>query len=419
MTTFTGCANANYVSFPLQNSISDLTDYYKKITMPTPNISSTFAFRNTPPSYNDATRLTGELDEKLNAMSLTYNGNTYIVNSVQITLPTHTSWLIVDPNNPRINKLDCIVTLENDQEEKRRFVIIVVPLLLDTTLTHDNDYLSGLSKLTNDPVYSLASIFTGLNDFFYYTTCLEPIGYTAFVYVNKDGVGMTQTLYTTLLSVWTNQDIYSIQTKINDTVSPIKNSITSLVKNISTLTDLTQIQDQVNQIQAVVQTPQTLRNPIVETWPKYRPPYDIILNVPVKIVTQNEGFQNRNEGFEIGSTSTGGLVVTTTTTSSGGFVSETVDYTPPAPAPAPATVESPGINILSNTTILKYFIPFISILVVLALLFFFAIPYFFANHYKTAMVQPTNVPNVGFYAISAVIVGFIGFLIGAAVNNSS
>jgi len=306
-TTLNSCAGAEIVSFPLKTSITDLEAYYANMKNVIPNIQATFSARTTNPNFTDDARTTGEIDEALNSIQVTYNGNNYQFINAQITIPTHADWIVnTNPSKPVQNKIDYIVTLENMQDKVPRFVIIVLPIILDDTVTVNNSYLNGLAYLSSDITYSLSSLYAGLNDFIYYTTCLPPHGDNAFVYVNRDGLRINSDLYQNLLATWTQQSLSSIQNRILDNLTPTQRALSRLFQNVRNATNLQEIQEQINNIQATAQTP--VINSMVETWPRYTPPYDIVLNVPsttisnsqVRTTASEEGFRNRIEGFEIG-----------------------------------------------------------------------------------------------------------------------
>jgi len=316
-TTLNSCAGAEIVSFPLRISITDLESYYASLGDVHPNISVTFTPRTSNPNFKDDMRSSGEIDEAENAIQINYKGNNYQLINAQITLPTHDDWIVNEnPSVPIQNKIDYIVTLENMQDKVPRFVIIVLPIILDDTITVNNAYLQGLAYLSNEMTYSLSSLYNGLNDYIYYTTCLPPHGDNAFVYVNRDGLRINSELYHNLLATWTQQSLSSIQNRILDNLSPTQKSLSRLFQNVKNATNLQEIQQQINNIQATAQTP--VINSMVETWPRYSPPYDVVLNVPSRTITaptatasnsDDEGFRNNIEGFQatgIGATG-GGL----------------------------------------------------------------------------------------------------------------
>ena len=314
MSSLRSCSVSENVSFPLRNSITDVNSYYTKINQPEPNMTSSFEVRTTNPVFVDETRISGIINEKKGAITITFNDVIYNLLSVQLCLATHTAWIPLVKNKPVNNKIDIIITLENEVGADPRYNIIVVPLIIDDNVTNDNNYLRGLAFLDEYSTYSLNTLFIGLNKYFFYTTCLEPHADKAFVYVNTDGLKISQNLYNSLLALWTNQNISKVQQQTMDNASALKRVAQNYCQNINNTTDVTQIQHQLNNMQAETQLP--VVDNLVDTWPRYVPPYDVVLNVPGKIITSTtmESFQNK-EGFSdtLGATSSGSFLSLETT----------------------------------------------------------------------------------------------------------
>jgi hypothetical protein len=460
-TSLRSCQKSPIVSFPLRTYIHDLNNYYKSINQQKPNISAKYNPRANNPNFKDSARTTGEIDENINSMTVTYNDIKYTLQSAQLTMKTHDDWLVSN----LVNKIDFICTFENSLDIDPRFVIIVVPIVIDNTITVDNPYLNGLAYMTEDSTYSLQSIFEGLNNFVFYTTCLEPHGDGAFVYVNTDSIKVSQQLYNNLLSVWTNQDLNMIQHKIQDNVTPLKNNLNSLFKQIQQSSDIQDIQNQITNIQAATQVAPI--NSLVETWPKYTPPYDIVLNVPAAVIappvptSSSEGFTNFKEGFQsdssdgVGATGSGGLGGSSPSTSSGTSSGTTSSGTTSSgtrdssnsmkcvPLDLDNAIDSSGnINfdadgnvILSdleaqrealrggspNTNLInlaEYVAIFLGVLIgIVGILYgiYRAILFIKGPIFGTPTIVPLPVgsENTGFYFIIALIIGFCGFLVGA------
>jgi hypothetical protein len=466
-TTLNSCAGEDIVSFPLRTSITDLEAYYASLEEKAPNLSASFIARLSNPNFKDDMRTSGEVDEVFNAIEVTYNDKKYQFINAQITLPTHDDW-IVNPTSsaPVQNKIDYIVTLENMQGANPRFVIIVMPIVLDDTVTVNNSYLQGLAYLSSDATYSLNSIFTGLNDYLYYTTCLAPHGDKAFVYVNRKGLKINSDLYHNLLATWTQQSLSSVQNRILDNLTPMQKSLSKLFQNVKNAQNLQEIQQQINNIQATAQTP--VINSMVETWPRYSPPYDIILNVPSKTVTAapvesntEEGFRNRVEGFQVGIFS-GGLGGGASGAGEGNYndddndlelsTNNTASNTKCVPLDLDDAYDSSG-NLMFNANgnialgrveanrkrlrdeyaskqltyeqLIEYVAPFFAVLCAVSVFYFVAWP--FINNYlfsSSSTIQPpqilvpTEATNMGSYMIIGFIFLFGGFLIGAAVGRA-
>jgi len=455
-TTLNSCAGADIVSFPLRTSITDLESYYSSLENTVPNIVPTFTPRTSNPNFKDDTRSSGEIDESQNAISVTYKGNSYQLINAQITSPTHTDW-IVNPNasSPIQNKIDFIVTLENMQDKLPRFVIIVLPIILDNTITVNNTYLQGLAYLSSDITYSLSSLYNGLNDYFYYTTCLAPHGDNAFVYVNRDGLKINSDLYQNLLATWTQQSLSSIQNRILDNLTPTQKALSKLFQNVKNATNLQEIQQQINNIQATAQTP--VINSMVETWPRYSPPYDIILNVPSKTITaptqSTEGFTNKVEGFQgvcsgancfsqaqvqqiladeeaedlshiASSTKCVPLDLDDALDSSGNIIFDRGDRIGNIEANRKKLRDQYAAKQMTYVDLIKMTAPFFAVLFSIALIYYVAWP--FIDKQFLNKVIPLNQPspllsiaqdskNIGSYMVFGMIILFGGFLIGAAV----
>lgn len=439
-TSLNSCSGEAIVSFPLQTSISDLNSYYKQIQKQTPNLSMDFTARLNNPNFSDETRSSGEIDEPLNSISVTYENNEYQLLNAQITMATHTDWIPnTNPSKPVQNKIDLIVTLESIKEGVApRFVIIVVPIVVDDSATVNNPYLAGLSYLTNDSIYSLSSVLNGLTQYIDYTTCLAPHGDKAFVYVNIDTIKINSELYNNLLSVWTQQSLNSIQTRILDNLSPVQKSLSKLFQNVKNAKNLQEIQQQINNIQATAQTP--VINSMVETWPRYSPPYDIILNVPSNPISSTEGFQNM-EGFQVhftvrtptsvpGSSDTTSYSVQRATGELKCVpldMDDVIDSSGNVRLDASGNIEFGQIearrqqlksyydnNQLTFEDLISYTAPFFAALFVIGLVYVFLWPFIQAYLFPTYTV-PNSASNAGFYIVFSIILLFGGFLTGAAV----
>ena len=436
------CPVNGNISFPLKTNIKNLESFYNSIKNK-PNIYADFLLRYSIPKYLNNDRSNGEINESSTSMIVTYNNIKYNVVSVQICLPTHTNWLINYTNTAILNKIDFIVTLENTNENPR-FVIMVVPLIIDNSLTTDNIYLTNLAEITNTIPSSLENIFNGLNNFFYYKTCLEPNGDNAFVYVNLNGIKISEMLYYNLLALYTNTDIEVIQQYVKDNILPPFKS--TLNKHIHS----------------------TLEIPIInnnfENWPRYTPPYDIILNVNSRNMNFNiESFQDVGDSSSdtMGTTDTGlgpspvpspepspvaalesrpSPVLTTSplaissmkcvpldldnVVDSNGNISFDADgnvLLSDVKAQREALRQSAQVNKVSLKNLQTYFAPTIAILLVLFIILYVIIPNIpvVNNAYLLGKgLLPDYTSEIGFYGLIAMIFAFSGFLIGAAITSS-
>lgn len=464
-TSLNSCAGETNVSFPLRTSVTDLEQYLKSIEKEKPNISAQFTVRSTNPNFSDDSRTNGEIDEALNSIEVKYNNNDYQFFSAQITLATHSNWIPKPKNSTQQvqNKIDYIVTLESKKENiEPRFVIIVVPIVVDDTVTVNNPYLQGLAYLTSDTIYSLSSIFNSLNKYVFYTTCLAPHGDKAFVYLNVDTIKINSELYHNLLAVWTQQSLNSIQTRILDNLTPLQKSLSKLFQNVKNAKNLQEIQNQISNIQASAQNP--VINAMVETWPRYSPPYDIILNVPTSISSSIiEQFQNSQTASDsVSSTNNGNLITGGTsaggssaggssaggsstggtstgggsagrTSSSGELKCVPLDLDDATDSSGNINFDASGNVVLGNINasreklrayydenqlsyeeLITYTSPFFAGLIVVTALYYFAWPFIQAKFFPTYSLPPGTI-QTGTYITFSIIVLFGGFLIGVSV----
>jgi len=448
-TSLNSCSGETNISFPLRTSITDLEKYLKSIEKEKPNISAQFTVRTNNPNFSDDSRTNGEIDEAINSIEVSYNNNDYQFFSAQLTLATHSEWIPKATNSTQEvqNKVDYIVTLEAKKENiQPRFVILVVPIVLDDSITVNNPYLQGLAYLTSDTIYSLSSIFNSLNKYVFYTTCLAPHGDKAFVYLNVDTIKINSELYHNLLAVWTQQSLNSIQTRILDNLTPVQKSLSNLFQNVKNAKNIQEIQLQISNIQASANNP--VINNTVETWPRYSPPYDIILNVPSTTSISIEGFQSTviaannvnatNNGNLTTSGTTSGTTSRTTSrtnvgTSSGELKCVPLDLDDATDASGNINFNASGNielgkindsreklrkyydeNQLTYENLIAYTSPFFAGLIVITALYYIAWPFIQARFFPTYSMPPGTI-QTGTYIIFSIIVLFGGFLIGVSV----
>jgi hypothetical protein len=225
-----------------------------------------------------------------------------------------------------------------------RFVFIVLPLIIDSTVTEDNLYLQGLTYNMPDMSFKLDYLLSGLTKFIYYNTCLEPTGDNAFVYVSIEGISMSQTLYNDLLAVWRNSTQSDIQESIEKSSSgKILNIYDYLVK-IKNIKDL-------HSNSRVINNYSKSLNPLIdntyENWPSYFPPYNIKINLTNRYITDSM-LNSQIAGYQTYGTPQGDQIVQVTL--NGGVAGST-----PAPVVSmqrvnPDNTRSPTIqlNQLSN-----------------------------------------------------------------------
>jgi hypothetical protein len=287
------CNPTENISFPLRFDSSNITN----IPQQTPNISMSFNSKRINPKFEDESRTSGGfLNEIPNSFTIEYLNSRYSLVSSQICLSTHS---ILLANDTPKNIIDIIFTLESEEinESSPRFIIVVVPLLKyeNSLVSVDNAYLASILNQDVSGNYSINQLFTGLNKFLWYQTCLEPHGDKALAYINLQGIKVSENLYLNLLGVWKKESPYDIQKSLGIAISNIKNSITNFCQTTSDKNSVGDLNNSINTLQASVYVPK--RNPSIESWPRYMAPYDVVLSVQTNpIITSSmttEGFQTQ------------------------------------------------------------------------------------------------------------------------------
>jgi len=304
------CPISGNISFPIRTTIKDFTPFIPNLLKENPKLSITSIEREKNPSFEDSRRFSGIIDEPSRSATLTYNSNDYIFSNAQICLATHKEWIPKKNSTDFIqNKIDIIMIFEIETPiiDVDRFVFIVLPLIIDSTISDDNIYLQGLTYDIADVSFKVDYLLSGLTKFMYYTTCLEPAADKAFVYVSIEGILITQTLYQDLLAVWRNTGQSDIQNAIKKSLSQISNTNDNLVK-IRSSKDLHANARAINNYNRSL-------NPLIdstyENWPAFVPPYDVKINLTNRYITDSM-LNLTNEGFQTYTTVQGDTYVSVT-----------------------------------------------------------------------------------------------------------
>jgi hypothetical protein len=335
------CNGCTYVSYPLRISIpvNKLKDEYEKIKDCFSFLISSLSFkpRYDNPNFEDEARLSGRIDEDINSIEMNVKGIIYKLESVQINLPTHPDWIPnLDMSKHIQNKLDITITLYNINEQDPKYILFVIPLIIDNSVTQDNTYLQGLAYLNELNLYSIETIFRGVpdKDYVTYESCVGE-GDNIFVCFNYTGIKISTTLYNSLLALWTNQNLSTIQKQIQDIIKKTKKKVQDTLNNLRTSTSTPeQALSVVNNLAGELSNPSVI-NSAIDVWPAYVAPFIRQNTLPATLVTKIEctsfksncpssdveGFSNM-EGFTSGSPGT-----------------------PPAPGPGPAPASYPVGNI--------------------------------------------------------------------------
>jgi hypothetical protein len=287
------CNPEGNVSFPLRFNSSNITS----IPQQTLSLSMSFNSRIINPKFEDESRTSGGfLNETPNSFTIRYSNSSYFLVSSQICLSTH-SILLGDDKSKNI--VDIILTLETEEitDLSPRFIIVVIPLLKyeNSLVSLDNVYLGSIQNQDISGNYSIRQLFSGLNKFLWYQTCLEPHGDNAIAYVNLQGIKVSENLYLNLLGVWKKESPYDIQKSLETGIKNIKNNITDFCQTTSGEDNINNLNNSINTLQASVYVPK--RNSSIETWSRYMAPYDIVLSVQTNpVITSSmttEGFQTQ------------------------------------------------------------------------------------------------------------------------------
>jgi len=154
--------------------------------------------------YNNSLLL-GQTPDVTTKSSLRYNNTSYNLYSVQISLSTHTSWILPTPAE-NVNKEDLIVTFyTTSPTTTHKYIIIVIPLLRKGTAKNPL-YLTGLNNATSSGPFILSDCFPEkTSQFALYSSCID--GYTqhktpinVYIFVSVVGKDVTTDLMNTLSS---------------------------------------------------------------------------------------------------------------------------------------------------------------------------------------------------------------------------
>ena len=314
------CNGCTYVSYPLRISIpaNNLKGDYDKLKDCFSFLISSLSFkpRFENPNFEDEARLSGRIDEDINAIEMNVKGIIYKLESVQINLPTHSDWIPnSDMSKPIQNKLDITITLYNINEQDPKYILFVIPLIVDNSVTQDNTYLQGIAYLNELNLYSIETIFKGIpdKDYVTYETCVGE-GDNIFVCFNYTGIKISTTLYNSLLALWTNQNLSTIQKKIQDVIKKTKRKVQDTLNNLRTTNSTPeQALAAVNNLAGELSNPSVI-NSAIDIWPAYVAPFIRQNTLPATLVNKIEcttfksncpssdieGFSNM-EGFTTGS----------------------------------------------------------------------------------------------------------------------
>uniref|UniRef100_A0A6C0D8K5 Uncharacterized protein n=1 Tax=viral metagenome TaxID=1070528 RepID=A0A6C0D8K5_9ZZZZ len=449
MSLVRSCNGCSYVSFPLRMTVpaTELQDKYDKLKDCFSFLISSISFRErfNNPSFEDEARLSGRIDEDLNSIEMNVKDIIYKLESIQLTYPTHSDWIPNKTSTAIQNKLDIIITLYNINEQDPKYILYVIPLILDNSVTSDNLYLQGLASINQTNLYSIESIFKGVSekDYVTYQTCVGQ-GDNIFICFNYTGIKISRNLYNSLLALWTNQDLTTIQKRIQDDIKKTKKKVQETLNNIRLNSTSEQALSVVNNLAGQLQDPSVI-NSSIDIWPTYVAPFmnqntlpsTLIKNIECDTFKDNcpssniEGFTNM-EGFASGPPRTTDPPAPPTPTSVpvGNIKCVALDIDGAITSDNKINFDIDGNvmlgDIQSNRDALRNAAEVskvnfeqlrliggwgLATLIVL-LLIFLLVQFVFGNLFQ---MDITPITQMGFYITIGGIFGFSGFLIGAAL----
>lgn len=453
MSSIRSCNGCTYVSFPLRMGIpaTELQDKYDKLKDCFSFLISSMQFRQRldNPSFEDDARLSGRIDEDINSIEIKVNSIVYKLESIQITYPTHTDWIPKKTTALIQNKLDIIITLYNINEQDPKYILYIIPLIIDNSVTSDNIYLQGLASLNQINLYSIESIFKGVpeKDYVTYETCVGQ-GDNIFVCFNYTGIKVSVNLYNSLLALWTNQDLTTIQRKIQDEIKKTKRKVQETLNNIRVSSNSEQALSEVTSLAGRLQEPSVI-NGSIDIWPIYVAPFlnqntlpsSLVKDLECSTLKSNcssssniEAFTNM-EGFQVGGNP--GIPAVTPppaprSVGIGDLKCIALDIDGAITSDNKINFDAEGNimlgniqsqrNALRNTAeVSKVNFEQLRIIggsglaiLIAILIIFFLVQFVFGNLLQMNIGPATQ---TGFYITFALIFGFSGFLIGAALVN--
>jgi hypothetical protein len=177
------CPLGNLQSFPVKAGFTVTDTTFTQANQKPLDITFKWGTRRTAPNFSYATSGIIDHTQNENATSLMYNGVMYTLASVQLTAPSHNSWLT--PRSLEVSKLDnnedIMVTFQRDMyapasETDPYIIILVNPILRNRSQDGNPLYLANMANQMASPV-TLETIFpyASTNTYAYYTTCVNGI----------------------------------------------------------------------------------------------------------------------------------------------------------------------------------------------------------------------------------------------------
>lgn len=191
------CPLRAMTSFPLGIDFTPTPGFYTSLSNDNKSLVMQWGVRLTKPGFSG--QFIDEQTGTTSTTTLRYDTNTYHLTGLQITKPTHTSWLLPVTSQP-LNKEDILFMFTTTSTSSTApIIILIVPVVRNGTARTDPVYLMALdSGEAGAGPFPLKDCLPDKN-YIKYTTCLK--GYSteassanAIVYVNTTGLSVSATL---------------------------------------------------------------------------------------------------------------------------------------------------------------------------------------------------------------------------------
>lgn len=242
------CPTGSISSFPLQLGLTATDTLYDTVSEPV-TIDFQWGTRSTPPIFI-APQTAAQTDEvgsgNSNLSTIRFMNNTYTVSAVQIVNASHKPW-IMPVTSQQNNTEDIIVTFSNITATYQ-YIAFVIPILRVNTRILPA-YLVGLSDQNANGPFSLQSCFptNPRARFAYYTVCLNANTAKApsqnmYVFVSTDGLRVEGALMSTIMGLTGNK------TNFTKYIAPPAFRFSPTPKSILSVADFTTYVQTTNQL---------------------------------------------------------------------------------------------------------------------------------------------------------------------------
>jgi hypothetical protein len=215
------CSTSGNRSFPVNLSFTPDKDLYASVKEVF-SIEFQWTNRTTPPTFTNSQK--GILDEggigKGSVSTIRWKGLSYSLQQVQVSTPTHSKWILSATKQGKYTADIVLLFKTSSAVASEKYIIIVIPLIKEETLSIEPAYLRALSGQSITGQYSLLDCLPpkGSREYIYYTTCLEPSASSALVLLFHEGCSVSNTTLRAIgdeLGVLTNWPGLSMPSEIS------------------------------------------------------------------------------------------------------------------------------------------------------------------------------------------------------------